>query len=188
MEQDAVKYMGGQENTAVFDKWVVVGHCPTLNYSHKRLSCNPLINHNRNFVIIDGALDTWHAGQLNALIICDGMFSYQSDDNLPRHHVTKGQQASGGDLGIVWTGEAEVELVTKGEEFSFYRHVETGKIIQLANRTIDIMENGALRCSLDTDYFLPANAGDEIRVVFTYSDRIFAKMDGIIGYYRISHE
>jgi len=186
-EQEAQKCMGELPNDIIYEKFVVVGHCPTLNFNHKTLgvlSCNPNLNMERRIIMIDGALDTWGWGQLNAFVIQDGKFSYQSADDLPIIRAEKAQQASDGGLNIVWTTGGEVELITEGEEFSIFRHVQTGKIIELANRFVEIKENGALRCSLDTDYCLPVDIGDEITVLHVFNDRIFAKKDGIIGYYK----
>ncbi|MDR2898886.1 MAG: hypothetical protein LBU94_01070 [Clostridiales bacterium] len=36
-----------------------------------------------------------------------------------------------------------------------------------------------------TDYYLPVNAGEELKVVHKFSDRNFAKKDGISGWVRL---
>ena len=193
-EQDAHSCMLHLPDDVVFEKIVVAGHCPTLNHSKKILSCNPIINMERRVILIDGGLDTWGVGQLNALFIENGVFSYQSADSLPVMVAPTAQKASGSDLSIVWVGGGEVELVKAGDEFSLYKHLRSGKIIELANMSVDVMENDAqggekssyLRCSLGTDYHLPVAAGDEITVLHRFSDRIYAKKDGVIGFYRTS--
>lgn len=185
-EQEALRCMRELSDDVVFEKYVVVGHTPTLNYSQKILSCNPIINRERRIISIDGGLDTWGCGQLNALIIHNGIFSYQSADNLPFIYAKKAQKASGGNLSIVWVKDKEVELIKAGREFSICKHVKTGRIIELANISINTDENGSLWCSLDTDYYLPVDVGDRITVLHTFEDRIYAKKDGIIGYYKMS--
>jgi len=182
-EQDAGQCMLNMANDIVFEKYVVAGHCPTLNHSHKILSCNPIINTERRYILIDGALDTWGVGQLNAFIIHNGTFSHQHADNLPVVQARTAQQSSGG-FSIVWTGGGEVELLKVGAEFSIYKHIQSGKIIELANNSVDIMENGTLRCSLGTDHYLPIDIGDEITVLHKFTDRVYAKKDGNIGYYK----
>jgi hypothetical protein len=185
-EQEAKKCMRELPEDVVYEKYIIVGHCPTLNYSRRLLSCNPVINKERRIISIDGGLDTWGCGQLNAFIVQNGAFSYQSADSLPVIHAEKAQPESGGQLSIVWVKDKEVELVEAGEEFSIYRHIKSGKIIELSNLSVNKDENGGLWCSLDTDYYLPVDAGDTIAVLHKFSDRIYAKKDGIIGYYKIN--
>jgi predicted phosphodiesterase len=187
-EQEAQRCMRESADDVVFEKYVVVGHTPTLNYSRKILSCNPVFNMERRIISIDGGLDTWGCGQLNALIIHNSTFSYQSADNLPVYHSEKAQSTSGGELSIVWVKDKEVELIEAGEEFSIYKHSKSGKIIELANISINTDENGGLWCALDTDYYLPIDVGDKITVLHTFKDRIYAKKDGIIGYYKMNEK
>lgn len=168
----------------VFDKIVIVGHVPTINFSGNILSCNPVFDMERRIIRIDGGMDTWGCGQLNALIIHNGTFSYFSADNLPTISAEKAQTAKGGDLSIVWVKDKEIELIESGEEFSICRHIASGKTIELANIAINKDKDGKLYCSLDTNYYLPVDVGDTISVLHRFSDRIFAKKDGIIGYYK----
>lgn len=183
-EQEARSCLREVPGDVVFEKYVVVGHVPTLNYSRNILSCNPIINMERRVISIDGGLDTWGCGQLNALIIHNDTFSYQSADNLPVILAENTQPASGGELSIVWVKDKEIELIEAGAEFSICKHTRTGKTIELSNISINKEENGGLWCSLDTDYYLPVDVGDEITVLYTFSDRVYAKKDGIIGYYK----
>jgi len=183
-EQDAEECMRIGASSVKLEKYIIAGHVPTLNRSGKLLSCNPIIETTRRHISIDGGLDKWGCGQLNALIIQNGAFSYESDDDLPVIRANKAQRARGGDLSIVWTKDKEVRIIRAGAEFSVCKHTKSGKTIKLSNESLNADENGGLWCSLDTDYYLPVDAGDEITVLHTYGDRIFAKKDGILGYYK----
>jgi len=163
------------------EKYLVEGHWPTLNASQSILSCNPYFE--GRVISIDGGLDTWGCGQLNALIIQNGKYSYVSADALPTACAAKAQAASLNPQSIVWTQEKDVELIKAGDEFSMYRHVKSGNTIELPNQSVHTGEDGGLWCSLGTNCFLPVEEGDELKVLHTFSDRLLVKKDGIIGYY-----
>jgi protein phosphatase len=127
-EQEAKSCMLQVSGNVVFEKYVIVGHIPALNYSRNILSCNPFFDMERRIITIDGGMDTWGCGQLNALIIQNGSFSWLSADNLPVIRAENAQIAKGGDFSIVWVRDGEIEVVEKGEEFSICRHVKTVRL------------------------------------------------------------
>ena len=56
-----------------FDKYVVVGHWPTLRYPEYKRCANPIINRTRKIICVDGGMTMLRDGQMNALVIpnCD---------------------------------------------------------------------------------------------------------------------
>ncbi|GHU88456.1 hypothetical protein FACS1894202_04570 [Clostridia bacterium] len=164
------------ENGLKFGKYVITGHWPTGNYTHKIQCFNPVVSEEQRIIAIDGGNVIQSRGQLNAFIIQNGAFSFDSADALPTARVKSPQAASGGDLTITWL-DRFVELLERGEDFSLYRHIKTGKTILLANR--DVWTDGEAQ---GTDYFLPVGEGDTVSVVSEYSDRILAKKDGTVGW------
>jgi len=170
------------ETDLVFDKYIITGHWPVNNYCYKIPCLNPIIDEEKRIVAIDGGTIN-KGGQLNAFIICDGKFLFESVDLLPIYTVKKSQTESGGTLNITWKNRF-VELVEQGEEFSVYRHTATGRVLPIAN-TFVWDDNGNTCAVLATDYYLPVSEGDVVSVVERFSDRIFAKKDGVMGWIRL---
>ena len=166
-----------------FDKYIITGHWPVNNYCHKVPCLNPIVNEEKRIVAIDGGTIN-RGGQLNAFIIRGGEFSFESVDLLPKYIVKKSQLKSGGTLNITWH-DRFVELVEQGEEFSVYRHTATGKTLSIANTFVWADDEGNTCAVLVTDYYLPVSKGDIVSVVERFSDRIFAKKDGIMGWVRL---
>jgi len=170
------------EQGLMFDKYVVVGHYPTVNYTHEVPCHNPIVNEKSRIIAIDGGCINIRSGQLNAFIISDEKFSYTYVDGFPTIQMEKAQAAKGGELNITWL-DRFVEFVEYGEVFSTYRHLKTGKELDIPNSTVwkDALGN---ICSggFGTDYFLPVNAGDEVSVVSKFGNRIFAKVNGTVGW------
>ena len=166
-----------------FDKYIVTGHWPVNNYCHKVPCLNPIVNEEKRIIAIDGGTIN-RGGQLNAFIICNGKFSFESVDLLPKHVIKKSQSESGGTLNVTWH-DRFVELVEQGDEFSVYRHISTGKTLPIANTFTWTDDDGNTCAVLVTDYYLPVRNGDVVSVVERFSDRIFAKKDGVMGWVRL---
>jgi protein phosphatase len=160
-----------------FDRYVVTGHWPCENYTHDKPCDNPIVNEDSKIISIDGGNMVREGGQLNAFMILDGEFSFESVDDLPVETVTKAQKESGGTLHITWN-DRFVEIIEKGEEFSLCRHIATGITLTLPNTTIYEGHGRFFAGSSATDYFMPVEPGDSVSVIYRFSDRIFAKKNG----------
>jgi len=185
-KQDAWECMKNDafmEKDLFFDKYIVTGHWPTVNYCHQIPCFNPIINDEKRIIAIDGGTIK-SGGQLNAFIINNDEFSFDCVDSLPVFRAEKNQSESGGTLNITWN-DRFIELIEKekGGEFGIYKHIKTGQTLSIPNISVWTDENGGL-CSanLATDYYLPVNAGDIISVDKRFSDKIFAKKDGVAGW------
>ena len=170
------------ETAPAFDKWVIVGHWPVAMYCHQ-ISCHdPIINYEKKIISIDGGNVLKADGQLNAFIIQDGQFTYTSVDDLPTHIVSQPQQASGGTLNITWL-DRFIELVENCDRLSLIKHLKTNKIITVPASQIWTGDDGSpWVCDMATDYFLPCQVGDVIKIVEEFDDRYFAKRNGISGW------
>jgi len=168
-----------------FDKYVIVGHWPTMNYTHEIPCFNPVVDEKSRIISIDGGHINITTGQLNAFIIQDGKFSYDYVDHFETMQVEKSQAAKGGELNITWL-DRFIELVDEGEIFSTYKHLKTGKIISIPNSTVWVDNEGNLcKGSYGTDYHLPINAGDTISVVNKFGNMIYAKINGTCGWVEV---
>lgn len=184
-ENACMKNDAFMEQGLKFDKCIITGHWPTVNYAHKIPNYNPIINEESRIIAIDGGNVVKNSGQLNAFFISDNQFSYDFADSLPVCQIKKPQAEKGGNLNITWRDRC-VELVEKGEEFSTYRHIQSGQIISLANSLIWTDSDGQLcETRAGTDYYLPVRAGDTVSVIYTFSNKIYAKKNGIAGWIEV---
>jgi protein phosphatase len=169
------------EKELAFDRYVVTGHWPTINYCHKIPCHNPIIDKEKKIISIDGGTIKGN-GQLNAFIIHNNEFSFEYVDSLPVFHVEKNQPENGGTLNITWN-DRFIELIEKGDEFSVCKHIKTKQPICIPNISIWSDDKGNL-CAVNfsTDYYLPVNVGDVIYVEERFSNKMFAKKDGVMGW------
>ena len=183
-QQNAWKCMKNDrflEQDLVFDKYVIVGHYPSECYCDKIPHNNPIIDEQKRIVSIDGGTFKT-GGQLNAFIIQDGKFSFTYTDALSPYCVEKDQSESGGTYNISWD-ERFIELVEPGEEFGTYHQLQTGRVFRFPNnRTWRDPDGNLCVGSMATDYHLPVRAGETVSLIERYSDRIYAKKQGTMGW------
>ena len=167
-----------------FDKWVIVGHWPVMLYRQDITCANPIIDRESRIISIDGGCVLKDDGQLNALIIPrNGSedFTFTAYDPFPVRRVKSAQAGSERSIYVRW-GDNEVEILSRGEEFSRIRHVRTGYELDILTRYL-YGESGVVRCNDCTDYVLPLKAGDEVSIVETTSRGYLCKHDGVSGWY-----
>jgi len=183
-QQNAWKCMKNDrflEQDLVFDKYVIVGHYPSTCFCPKIPCNNPIIDEQKRIISIDGGTIEI-SGQLNALIIQNGTFCFAHTDAFPLYRVEKDQPESGGTFNITFGGRF-IELVDPNEEFSTYRQVATGRVFSLPNeRAWTDHEGNLCVTSMATDYHLPVRAGETVSLIKRYSDRIYAKKQGTMGW------
>jgi len=168
------------ETALPLDRWIVTGHWPTNNYCHEIGCYNPQIDRDKRIIAIDGGNVVESKGQLNAFIIENGEFSHASVDSLPKREVTAAQEAHGGELHVTFL-DRHIELIEERVEISLYRHLATGKTLEVGDR--DIWHDGdKLATSGGTDYWLPLSVGDTVSVVRDYGERLLCKHNGVLGW------
>lgn len=168
------------EQGLVFSRWVVHGHWPVKNYCHRIPCHNPIVNERQRIIAVDGGCAINRAGQLNAFVIQDGAFSFDSEDDLPAYRVEKAQEESGGTLNITWN-DRFIDILERGDELSLIRHKATGLKMTAPNNAL-WEADGQWQSGDVTDYYLPVAAGETVKLVQAFSDRILAKKDGIVGW------
>lgn len=187
-EQDAAACMKNDafmEKGLKFKKFVITGHWPTVNYTHRIPCHNPIVDGESRIISIDGGTVLKGAGQLNAFIICGKAFSFEYIDALPIIKIHKAQAVSGGSLNITWF-DRFVEVFEEGETFSLYKHLKTGKILLLPNRLVWTDKDGNLcQCDNGTDYYLPVEEGEAVSLVDSFEGKILAKKNGTVGWINI---
>ena len=143
-----------------FSKYVIVGHWPVTLYNPKIPSAAPLFDWERKIISIDGGCVLKADGQLNALILPSEEsedFSWQAYDGLEVYTALDRQEPSDDSINIRW-GQADLELLEPGEEFSRCRHLESGRELDIL--TSYLRRTGErLWCEDSTDYRLPVEPG-----------------------------
>jgi len=171
------------ETAPVFDKWVVVGHWPVALYCHEIPRNNPIIDHDKKIIAIDGGNVIKPEGQLNAFIIdFSGELSFTAVDKLPKYTILKSQAESGGSLSITML-DRFVEIIEENKGLCQVKHLKTGKVLIVPKSGIwEDKDGNVCICDMATDYHLPCDVGDTVSIVEDFEDRIFAKIDGICGW------
>lgn len=164
-----------------FDKWVVVGHWPVVLYRENYVCANPIINSERRIISIDGGCVLKDDGQLNALIIRGGDISYTAYDCFPVKRVKTAQTRGERSYYIRW-GDNEVQVLSRGEEFSLCRHVRTGYEMEILTKYL-YSDAEFTKCNDSTDLVLGLSAGDEVSIVEETSRGYLVKHRGTSGWY-----
>ena len=179
-----MKYDNFMATERRFDKWVIVGHWPVMLYHENIVDANPVIDYEKKIVSIDGGCFLKDDGQLNALILPRSEtedFSFVAYDPFPVGTVKTPQSGSEKSYYIRW-GDAEVQVLERGAEFSRIRHVRTGYEMDVLTKYL--CGDGEF-CTVNdcTDYVLPLSPGDAVSVVETTSRGYFVKHKGVSGWY-----
>lgn len=169
-----------------FPKWVIVGHWPVTLYIEDHVCANPIVDRDRKIISIDGGCVLKDDGQLNALIIPEeGSEEFETlyyDRFTPLRRVKTAQRASEKSYYIRW-GDNEVEVLSRGGEFSRCRHIRTGYEMDILTRYLSRRADGGAVANDCSDYVLPLKPGDMVGVIETTSRGYYVKHDGTSGWY-----
>lgn len=191
---DFMKNDAFMEKGFCFDRYVVVGHWPVLLYSHDPLKkiplrLHPLIDHERKIINIDGGLSLKDSAQLNFLILPDiesEEFEVFAFDYFKEAIALDSQEASEDFLNITWVNR-QVEIVDKGEEFTKIRHLPSGRELDVRTACLYTWQ-GEQCCDDYTDYEVPVQPGDKLKIMEVTSRGCIIKKEGVIGWYRGGYE
>ena len=171
-----------------FDKYVMVGHWPVRMYDNKIMKLNPVIDKEKKIISMDGGCGITTEGQLNMMILpsidCDiESVSHISCDGFPKVRVLNSQKESEDSINISWS-DRWIKILEKSEETSYVEHTASGRKLTVPNSYLwgeDAM--------LDyTDYELPLNAGDVVKLIKTEGNKCLVKKDGMVGWYTGRYE
>lgn len=170
-----------------FDKWIVTGHWPVVLYGEGIVCANPIICEQQHIICLDGGCVLKDDGQLNALILPDiscadaDKFTSVYYDPFPTAEVLESQAAGERFWYIRW-GDNEVQVLSRGEEFSRCRHLRTGYEMDILTKYLYSPE-AITTCNDCTDYLLPLEKGDTVSIIETTSRGYFVKHNGVSGWY-----
>ena len=169
-------------NGPPFEKWVMVGHWSNVCCCRCIPNHNPIVDTTKRIIAIDGGNVVNTDGQLNAFIVKDSEFSWTYADKFSAMTMKSAQTGNPGTLNIAWPNRF-VDIMESGAEFSQVRHLASGKILTVPTGEIWQDNNGNTCISaMATDHWHTVSIDDTVYVVEVFSDRIFAKKDGISGW------
>ncbi|MET1249324.1 metallophosphoesterase [Sporolactobacillus sp. STCC-11] len=170
-------------------KTVVVGHWPVVNYRAETLTChNPIIDHAKRMICIDGGNQVRFDGQLNALIIerhpRGDQFSYTYADHFHQFAtIRKAYTAPADFIGTLNYPNYEVKLLEAGKYFSLCENVNLGLKQWLKNDYL-VKKLGALFADNDVSASgLTVAKNDQVAVINdTCAGYTLVKKDGAVGW------
>ena len=166
-----------------FERYLVVGHWPTVLYRDRLMDMSPLILRDRHIVCLDGGCGVKLSGQLNCVILPDAGsedFSFVWADGL-QHVRALTPQAEGPEPVYIHYHDRSVEIIERGEDFALVRH--HGREARVPVSALDPSDPGQLNTDM-TDYRLPVSPGDELSLVRACGGEIFARKNNILGWYK----
>ena len=166
-----------------FDKYVVVGHWPVALYSKQYPCSNPVIERERRIISLDGGCGVKTDGQLNLLIIPEWQseaFELRTWCDLPVITAMEPQKASA-ECGYIRWGDHYVDLLEQTDSVARIRHHNREMLVPA-----DFLweDNGQSCCDDYTDYCLPVNAGDCLRLIRSTPEGCYVKKNGVTGWYK----
>ena len=168
------------------DKLVIVGHWPVVNYRAQQVSSNnPLIDFDKKIIALDGGNQIKKDGQLNALIIDNGMYSFTYVDELTEEmSVQKDHKDSSKRIGTVTYPNYEMKIIKEDEFFTLCENSKLG-IQQWIKNEYLLVENDQVYCKSDlSTTLLSVNQGDSVCVVDNECDgySLVKKASGEVGW------
>ena len=168
------------------DEIVVVGHLPTSNYDEHYINNHVLIDLDKKIICIDGGTGVKQVSQLNALIIesNNGKVSYsaQSVQPLKKAIVLNDENYEEKTVSKIAFPYFEVEVLEKGDEFSYCRQLEIDKKLYIKNEFL-YERNNKLYCLDDyTDAFISLKKGDIVKVIGIYNEYAYVIYNNKVGW------
>ncbi|MEK3979329.1 metallophosphoesterase [Psychrobacillus sp. FSL K6-2836] len=149
------------------EKIVIVGHWPVVNYRETQISShNPLIDLDKRVIALDGGNQIKKDGQLNALIIQKGKYTYTYVDELTNEMtVQKEYNDSMNRVGTVTYPNYDLQVIRQEEYFALCENTNLG-IEQWIKNEYLLSDNESTRAKTDlSTTFLSVKQGEKVSVI-----------------------
>ncbi|GEL77544.1 metallophosphoesterase [Tenuibacillus multivorans] len=168
------------------DKIVIVGHWPVANYRANQISSNnPIIDYEQRVIALDGGNRIKRDGQLNALIIENGNYSYTYVDSLrDGAYIQKDHLPSEDRKGNVTYPNYDMNIIKEEKFFTLCQNEKLG-IQQWIKNEYLIESDGKTMCKSDlSTTFLSVEAGDQVWIIDDNCAGYFLikNVDGDVGW------
>lgn len=158
------KFLNQQHQTR---KIVIVGHWPVVNYRETQISShNPIIDLDKKIIALDGGNQIKKDGQLNAVIIENGTYTYTYVDDLTSEMVVqKEYNDSTNRVGTVTYPNYDLKVIRAEEYFTLCENTNLG-IKQWIKNEYLLFDNELARAKTDlSTTFLSVKQGEKVWVV-----------------------
>lgn len=149
------------------EKIVIVGHWPVVNYRETQISShNPIIDLDKRVIALDGGNQIKKDGQLNALIIQKGKYTYTYVDELTKEMtVQKEYKDSTNRVGNVTYPNYDLQVIRQEEYFALCENMNLG-IEQWIKNEYLLSDTESTRAKTDlSTTFLSVKQGERVSVV-----------------------
>lgn len=168
------------------EKLVIVGHWPVVNYRAQQVSSNnPLIDFDKKVIALDGGNQIKKDGQLNALIIDNGTYSFAYVDELSEEMIVKKEHVDFSErIGTVTYPNYEMKIIKEDKYFTLCENSKLG-IQQWIKNEYLLVENEQVHCKNDlSTTFISVYQGDRVWVVDDECDgySLVKKASGEVGW------
>ncbi len=167
-----------------FEKYVVVGHWPTLRYTEYKRNANPIIHKGRHIICIDGGMERVRDGQLNALIWNPGNGDspeFASEDDFPKK-VALNSQVAGMERNIIQWPDNRVKVLKLSGDMAYCRHESTERNYWIPKQFLSETADGWITEDY-TDYQIKVTCDDIVSPVLETSRGTLIKKNGVTGWY-----
>lgn len=164
-----------------FKKYVIVGHLPVSEYCQTICSFNPFIDTVRHIICIDGGNEVKHAGQLNALLIKHGQFTYAHSDSLEKALILKSYLPDCFDSHFITWHDSMIHILHKELTRSYCEQLSNGKKMWIPNELI-FETKGTFHAENFTTYQMPVHQGDFVKIITTNEKHALIKKNGQMGW------
>jgi protein phosphatase len=149
------------------DKMVIVGHWPVVNYRSVQVSSNnPIIDLDKKIIAIDGGNQIKADGQLNALIIENGTYSFTYVDELIEEMIVQKDYINLLQrTGTVTYPNYEIQIIKQEEYFTLCKNSKLEIHHWIKNEYV-MVEEGQTYCKGDlSTTFLSVKQGEKVWVL-----------------------
>ena len=149
------------------DKLVIVGHWPVVNYRANQVSSNnPIIDFEKKVISLDGGNQIKKDGQLNALIIENGKYSFTYVDELSEEMIVRREHVdSSKRIGTVTYPNYEVTIIKEEEYFTLCENNKLGIQQWIKNEYLKV-DDDRIYCKRDlSTTFLSVKQAEKVWLV-----------------------
>lgn len=164
-----------------FQKYVIVGHLPVSEYCQTICNFNPYFDVARHIICIDGGNGVKAAGQLNALLIHKGMFTYEHSDSLAKAQVCETFLPDNMDAHFITWHDSTIRILKQLTEKSLCEQLSNGKQMWIPNELIYTYHEN-YHADNFTTYQMPVQKGDFVKIVSRHGSHVLIKKDGRMGW------
>jgi len=147
-------------------KIVIVGHWPVVNYRANQVSShNPVIDLDKKIIALDGGNQIKKDGQLNALIIENGTYTYTYVDELTSEMIVqKEYNDSTNRVGTVTYPNYDLQVIRAEDYFTLCENTNLGIKQWIKNEYLLLDNEARAKTDLSTS-FLSVKQGEKVWVV-----------------------